>query len=111
MWSCSRCYSHSQKRSSDRKKDPQTYVKPFFILQAYRNTYEHAIIHPQYVDSSHFGSIMTLRIMMMMEIMVMRMMMMVFFPPIYVVQQGDPGSEASIKLIRPSTCTKMQPLS
>ena len=35
-----------------RKEDPQTYVKPFFTLQAYRNTYEHAIIHPWYVDSS-----------------------------------------------------------
>src|SRR5947199_2708237 len=34
------------------KEDPQTYVKPFFTLQAYRNTYEHAIIHPRYVDSS-----------------------------------------------------------
>ena len=29
-----------------RREDPQIYVKPFFTLQAYRNTYEHAMIHP-----------------------------------------------------------------
>jgi len=29
-----------------RKQDPQTFAKPFFTLQAYRSTYETAIMHP-----------------------------------------------------------------
>src|SRR5437762_10412345 len=32
-----------------RREDPQIYIKPFFTLQAYRNIYAHAMIHPQYV--------------------------------------------------------------
>ena len=29
------------------REDLQTYVKPFYTLEAYRNTYAHAIIHPR----------------------------------------------------------------
>ena len=31
----------------NRREDPQTYTKPFYTLEAYRNTYAHAIIHPR----------------------------------------------------------------
>ena len=57
---CSSCKWQSSGISSShalaiiltRKEDPQTYVKLFFTLEAYRNMYEHAIIHPRYVNSS-----------------------------------------------------------
>jgi hypothetical protein len=35
-----------------RREDPQTYAKSFFTLDAYKQTYEHPIIPPQYRDFS-----------------------------------------------------------
>ena len=35
-----------------RKEDPQTYAMPFFMLESYKKTYEHPIIHPRIVDIS-----------------------------------------------------------
>ena len=32
------------------REDPQTYTKLFYTLEAYRNTYAHAIIHPHNAD-------------------------------------------------------------
>src|SRR5205814_10342206 len=58
------------------------------------------------IPVNHCSSIMTLRIIVMMEIMVMKMMMVVFFPPTHIVQQGDPRSEGSIKLIQPLNVCK-----